>query len=271
MMARPKGPKEWQPRGARLRGILRNLEKRTVDTSEGPVEQMRVICAADPQGDGTLHAWHVTDNPEVVKDVLRRGVDLQEMRPWGDLCGGLYVSACPDIWKARSRKKWDFIEALTPRQARALADLIVQELWEKFDRGYITQWEHERARRDVEHYWLVRGSWNVLALVAGQPWNVNIQELAREGGIADPFRPAVVEVVFTGRYLDAADGVFEESAPLAAEHFGISGAMTDREDVCRWWRAMGWDGAFTRSGMGTYAELVIWNADSIRRFGDLEG
>lgn len=266
-MARPKGPKEWTPR--RIPQALKDLEKRTVDSTRfRDGDESKLMCVAYPNPP-RLEAVHVTDDPGVMAAFLRSGGDLQERRPWGDLCGGLYVSDCPDFWKVRSRRKWDFMESLTPRQARALADLVVEDLWEKADRGYITESEHERGRRSIEHHWLVRGNWHAALSVADQPYNVDFQKLAREGGIADPFKPHYVRVEFTGRYVEMMDReAWEAATLLAQEAFMVSEGMMTREDQCRALRFHGWNGAFTRSHMTTNPELVIWDAERVLRFGD---
>ncbi len=260
-----------------MAAALQVLESRTVDTSKFPGDrdytdraESRMACVAYPYvqaNAGGLKAFHVTDDPSLVLGILERGGDLQETRPYGNLCGGLYLSGCPDFWAGRSRKQWDFIETLDPEKQERLRILILAKLAEEIDSGYITSPEYENAINIVQE-WRRTGYWHPIVIVAGQPFNVNIQRLAIENGIAQPFSPIYVEVDFRGRYLELMDrGIWTAAEDLASETLGISDAMMQREDVCRGLREHGWDGAFTRASMGTDPELVLWNGEAINTFG----
>jgi hypothetical protein len=271
-VARTKGPKEWQPGRRRLEALL---AERTV-TTEGTIDEDRVRNVAIPSrsetGWMTLTSWHVTDDPENMLRILREGGDLQDMRPWGDLCGGLYVSAAPQLWRNRSRRKWEFVSELDAEKRNTLADLVLGDLKEKRATGYITRSEFEVAERDVR-MWLETGHVPILLLVTNQPYNVDIVRLARENGIADPFNPFEVEVVFAGRFIDVADGFFgdQDVRAAAAKAFDIPIQDIFDEHVCRLLReAWGYDGAFTRASMVRVPQLVIWNTDAILKFGNLE-
>lgn len=260
-----RGPHEWTPR--RIQKILGALESNTVDTAKGRIEPGRVMGGADVLPDNTLVSWHVTDDPELVLHALAAQADLQATRPAGDLCGGLYVSSFPDIWRSRSRKKWQFIEKLPPEAARTLSRAVLRELDRDFESGRLTASEHKRGRHDVEDYWLKRGHWEVLLNLASLPYAFDIQGLARKEGVAEPFAPDIIEVIFEGRYLHLTSDVREDSMAIAAEVLRVEEALVDRDQLCQVWRDLGWDGAFTKAGMGTNPELVIWNADRILKFG----
>lgn len=229
-----------------------------------------MVCVAYPYvraNAGGLTAFHVTDDPALVLGILEHHGDLQETRPYGNLCGGLYLSGCPDFWASRSRKQWDFIETLDPEKQEQLRVLILANLAEEVGSGYITRSEYESAVNIVQE-WKRTGYWHPIVIVAGQPFNVNIQRLATEHGIAQPFSPIYVDVDFRGRYLELMDrAIWEAAEDLASETLGISDAMMQREDVCRALREHGWDGAFTRSSMGSDPELVLWNGEAINSFG----
>lgn len=258
-------PHDWSPR--RIRKTLARLEANTIDTSKEWIEPNRVIGGAAVLQDNTLVSWHVTDDPDTALRAVAGHADLQETRPVGDLCGGLYVSSFPQVWRNRSRKKWKFAELLSPAAARKLSRAILLALDRDFEGGRLTASEHERGRRDVEHHWLERGNWEILLNLASLPYAINIQELAKKERVAEPFEPALVEVVFEGRYLHLTSDVQEASMTIAGEFLGIEADLVERDQLCRVWRELGWDGAFTKAGMGTNPELVIWNVDRILKFG----
>lgn len=259
--------------------LLARLEKYTVDTAEFEknaykmdLADSKLRCVAVPflvpgQVAG-LDAVHVTDDQAAVLAIIQAGGDLQEARPYGDICGGLYVSACPDFWASRSRKKWDFMELLPPESHERLRKALEERVEEQKATGYITASERENAL-GILNEWRATGYWQVVTILAGQPFNIDIQELARRLGIGEPARPSYVPVRFQGRYLEVMDReTWKIAAELARRTFGISDAMLTQQDLCAALRRHGWDGAFTRASMGTNPELVIWSADKIMMFGD---
>lgn len=262
------GPKEWTP--GKIKKMLAVMERHTVDTAKEFIEDMRVIGGADVLPDNKLRAWHVTDNPEIVLQALRDRVDLQHRRPYGDICGGLYVSGFPNTWRSRSHKKWAFMETLSPENARKLAYAIISELDHDYMTRHITESEYERATNDIREYWLKQGNWQVVLTLASLPYAIDIQALARKEGVAKPFEPETVEVIFEGRYLNWVRDVYEPSVALAANFMHLEEDQVDRTAMCQTWRMLGWDGAYTKSSMGSNPELVIWNLDRILKFGSWE-
>jgi hypothetical protein len=259
--------RKWSP--SALHNLLR---KRTVDTALGPVEEDKLRMVADPYPDGTLWAWHVTDDPENILRALREGLDLQEgrYRDWPWPCPGIFVSAVPDYWTGVSRRKWKFLYDLEPEKKAALAGLIRADILERGASGYITKSETESALQNVDEF-LKRDHPPTLVIVANQPWNVPIIDIARSAGIADPFEPFVVSVVFAGRYFDMEPFNRHDAAIFdagIAKYVEKPAAKVTLEDTCVALRDWGYDGAFTRSSVSTEAQLVIWNAERILRFGD---
>lgn len=261
-----KDPHEWTP--DRIKKILKAFEKNTVDTSSvDDIDPMRIIGGAEVLPGNQLLSWHVTDDPAVMIRALDNHVDLQTLRPWGDLCGGFYVSSFPDVWRGRSRRKWEFMQTLSLEASKRLAHAVLERLHHDRDVGRITQSEFQRGRHDIEHYWLVNGNFEALLNLSILPYAINIQKIAKEEGIADPFEPAIVDVVFQGRYLHVTQDVRRQSAELAAKFLDMEQELVEQEQICQTWKALGWDGAFTKAGMGTNPELVIWNMDRILKFG----
>lgn len=256
--------------------LLKELEKDTVDSASwaqkdaNAAEQAlydaesRMRGAAAPQIDGTLRSFHVTDDPARFIDVLEGRAGMHERA--GDLCTGLYVSTAPNFWESRSQKQWDFLKTLSPDSVRTLIQAIRERVGDFVRSGYITRNEYENATRVLEQ--AEGGYLPVLDIVANQPFNINIPDLAKALKIATPFEPIHVPVDFTGRYLEfntrrAIDAYME----LLRKMHGSAEGLT-RKDLCDLLKNLGWDGVFTKAGFGTNPELVIWNTDKILTFGD---
>jgi hypothetical protein len=143
----------------------------------------------------------------------------------------------------------------------------IRERVEGFVRsGYITRNEYENATRVIDQ--AAGGYLPVLDIVANQPYNINIPDLAKALKIATPFEPLHIPVDFTGRYLEfntrrAIDAYME----LLRKKHGSAEGLT-RKDLCDMLGSLGWDGVFTKAGFGTNPELVIWNTKKILTFGD---
>jgi hypothetical protein len=100
---------------------------------------------------------------------------------------------------------------------------------------------------------------------------VPIIDIARGAGIADPFEPFVVSVIFAGRYLDMGSFNRHDAEVLdagVARYSGKPASFVTLENTCMAVRAWGYDGAFSKCSFSTEAQLVIWNAERILRFGD---
>lgn len=266
-----RGVLHWSPDP--IGEALGNLEKFTIDSSLfGSKEYIdkaiyKMIGAAVPEDGGYFTAWHVTDNPFEVEHVLARGGDLLERSYPRHQCGGLSVSSAPDFWKGVSRKKWDFLKDLPLQDAQKLWQAIQTELKRQLGTHYITGSEWETAMEHLAGWFHNRNPYGVV-MVSNQPYNINVQDLAKTLGIAKPFEPRVVQVNFHGRYLDMTDReANDEASYLASKVLGKEeGALTE-EEVCNVLRAKGWDGAFSRGGFSTNPELAIWNAGKILNFG----
>jgi len=260
--------------------LLEELEKDTVDTTRWRVDDEKEAQeafeiaeyktrggVAIPQVDGTLRAWHVTDEPGKVIDLLK---GLMEFYPReGDLCSGLYVSASPAYWRGRSERRWNFLKEMTREQRSLLYQAVYDRLAEQARTHYITENEWGNAQRIMAQA-MTDDYWPVLGIVADQPFNVNIQKLAKELGLATPFEPHEVPVDFEGRYLEfnttRAINAYKE---LLKKRYGTLENVS-RTDLCDMLESYGWDGIYTQSGFGTNPELVIWNPKRIIRFGDWE-
>jgi hypothetical protein len=257
--------------------LLESLEKDTVDTSSwmtGDLKEAkfqmeraegRLYSLAVPQADGTLRAWHVTDDPQKVVDLLRDKGDFYARE--GDLCGGLYVSAVPHFWEGRSNKKWDFLGKLSREARGALYQSIYDRLVDQINSRYITPSEFERAEGVIAQA-MTSDYWQVLVVVANQPFNIDIPRMAKELSLATPFEPHRVPVDFIGRYLEfnTERAVKANEALLLQRHGSMEGLT--RLDLCNMLKSYGWDGVFTKASMGTNPELVIWSGDKIVTFGD---
>lgn len=257
--------------------LLEALDKDTVDTSRWMVAdpkeakyqleraESKLYSLAIPQTDGTLRGWHVTDNPEKVIDLLRKRGDFYARE--GDLCGGLYVSAVPHFWEGRSQKKWDFLPRLSREARGTLYQAIYDWLVDEIKSGYITQSEFERAESSMAQA-MTGDFWQILDIVANQPYNVDIIGLSERLGLASQFKPPHILVDFVGRYLEfnTRRAIEANEALLLLRHDSLEGLS--RLDLCNMLKSYGWDGVFTKAGMGTNPELVIWSGDKVVAFGD---
>jgi len=259
------------------RQLLEALDKDTVDTSRWTTDNSReskrqmelagskMYGIAIPQVDGTLRAWHVTDDPEKVIDLLKTKGDFYARA--GDLCGGLYVSAVPHYWEGRSQKKWDFLPKMSKESRFKLYEAIHERLLEEIKTGYITRSEFERASQDMDMA-KQQDFWQILDIVANQPFNIDIPRLAEKLGLAVPFKPPYIQVDFVGRYLEfnTSRAIEANEALLLLKHGSVEGLS--RLDLCNMLKEYGWDGVYTKASMGTSPELVIWNGDRVMAFGD---
>lgn len=259
------------------RQLLEALDKDTVDTSRWitgsakdkkyfmEMAENKLYGVAVPQEKGILRAWHVTDDPEKVVDLLKTKGDFYARE--GDLCGGLYVSSVPHFWEGRSQKKWDFLPKMSREARFQLYDAISEKLVEQGQTGYITKSEFDRALRTME---LTRESdrWQILDIVANQPYNINIPKMVEALQLATPFKPPYIQVDFVGRYLEFnTQRAIEANEELLRLQHGSTEGLT-RLDLCNMLKGYGWDGVYTKAGMGTNPELVIWNGDRVIAFGD---
>lgn len=222
--------------------------------------------AGTPNQAGFILAYHVTDDPSAVLSRLKEGGDLGTETFWGDLCPGLYVSGVPDYWKSRSRRKWDFLKSVSAAEAASIQEAVLIELGRQKETHYISESEYDVGARAVE-MWRKSGFWEGILRVAGQPYNINIQNMARDIGIV-PFEPAVVPVHLSGRFLRMMEReVFDALNDLAELMFRIPVKKVTKADVCRVMKEIGLDGAFQTSGFSTASQMVVWNASAVTAFG----
>lgn len=257
--------------------LLKILEKDTVDTASWRVDdpkeakyameqaEGKLYSLAAPQVGGTLRSYHVTDDPVKSIEVLRNRGDFYVRE--GDLCGGLYVSTVPHFWEGRSERKWDFLPQLSKGDRATLYGAVYDRLVEQIASKYITQSEFDRAQ-DTLALTMTSDRWQILSIVANQPYNIDIPKLAKDMGLAKPFEPHYVPVDFTGRYLEfnTQQAIEANEELLRLRHGSLEGLS--RLDLCNMLKDYGWDGVYTKASMGTNPELVIWSGDKILRFGD---
>jgi len=213
-----------------------------LDTRRG--EDVRGIGRAE---DGALVTYHVTDRPHDVVRLLRRRPNLiksyGEKGRTSELGPGFYASGNPDFWMNRARGKWSFLEGISDRDLRTLTDALRRDL-ERM-RG-ITNSEREHAVRDVLY---ARGGDlepRVLAYLVNPPYGIAFwrPDYLVPLGLSPGRPPGVVELQIRGRF-----------AELGGAH--------PPADLLRSLRRAGLQGAFTRAGIATNPELVIWDPRAI--------
>lgn len=236
-----------RPRAARDAAVLERWAVRTHDTASG--EDLPGIGHAE--GD-LLRSWHVSDKPEKLLRFLRRRGNLVaafgERGRRSELGPGLYLGS-PRFWQGRSTNKWEFLYALDERQLHRLLQTLELRVEEARGIGYITASERERAigiLGRVRQGLYADGPGQLVDLLANQPYNIAFwrREFLEPIGIAPSPEPAVVEVLVRGRFAE------------------LAGSYPPRE-VLRHLRRSRLQGAFTRAGMGTNPELVVWNPRAV--------
>lgn len=216
-----------------------------LDTRRG--EDVRGVGHAE--GD-VLVSYHVTDRPsEVMRFLRRRGALVKAYGEKGrtaELGPGFYASGNPHFWISRAKGKWSFLKGLDARSSARLTHALRQTLLADRRRGRITASELARAVRTTRY--VDRGIYEPSALteLATLPYAVAFwkPEFLEPLRISPGARPGVVEIRLRGRFAE-----MERTHPEAA--------------TLRTLRRAGLQGAFTRAGMSTNPELVVWDPRAI--------
>lgn len=219
--------------------------RRVVDTRRG--EDLPGIGYAS---DDTLETYHVTDDPDRVIRFLKRRQNLVasygEKGRTAELGPGFYTSGNPNYWMGRARGKWSFLKNLTPKDLRRLLAALHRQIREQKRRGHLSANEYAYAIRDLRH--VARGMYDpsVLTQIASPPYSIAFwkPEFLTPIGIRGGRRPGIVELRVRGRFAE------------------LSGSYPSPITL-RLLRRAGLQGAFTRAGMGTNPELVIWDPKAI--------
>jgi len=197
-----------------------------------------------------LVATHVTGDKAKAISVLLSGKDLT--KTYGDdrsaeLGPGFYVSDIPQIWETRATSKWDFLNKLDDVQRAEIGRKLDKELTHHRFTHYISESElkqAQRQRKKFEDGSDVEGA----VMLAGQPYNIQWwkPDWLTPLGIGGGTQPVHMEVRFRGKFIDLTDAQYPKPEQVAE------------------YRKDGYDGAYVRQGMGTTAQLVIWNRDAIQ-------
>lgn len=249
------------------------LNRLTVDTRV-PIPESAVIGAAIPEG-GFLFAYHVTDYPEEVMRKLRATSHLCELNPQGDLGCGFYVSGAPQYWLVRSREKWEFARHLNRAQRQALVTAILSDPKYRKGGGYLADFEVDYLNRDLKRF-VETGDVNLLAMTGNQPYNVRItEEIARKASVPVPKMPKMIKVKLQGKFINAAGLYSNPEIVNRAQAWAVinrpkllewNKRASTQDIVNAWLCSKGYSGAFTKSGMSTNPEMVIWDRRAIIGF-----
>jgi len=223
---------------------------------------LRVVVSTDRMRDGddipgvgfmqggALVTYHVTDNPDVVRAIVgRRGRLMAAYGAAGkysELGPGLYVSGNPTYWLNRSRGKWAFLKRLTAPQLERLLNALSSQLLEMRAKRWLSEGEYERGARDLQYTRAGHYDATVLTMFAGQPYNIKFWEpgYLHALGIQPGPAPRVVEIRLRGSFAEV-----QGNRPSAS--------------LLRMLRRTGVAGIFTRAGMSTSPELVIWDPHAV--------
>lgn len=220
------------------------------DTPIYDTAEMRDVPGIGHIDKGKLVTYHVTDEPKKVERMLARG-NVRLMAAYGkagqhsELGSGLYVSGNPDYWVNRARGKWDFLKTLSGDKLKLVCILIRDEIEELHKRKWLSAGEYERGIRDLGY--VEQGTYDpgVLTMFAGQPYNIAFwkPEVLKPLGIEPGKKPRVVEIRIGGKLADIRKG-YDASLFRRLRRAGVAGA-------------------FTRAGMSTNPELVLWDPKAI--------
>ena len=195
---------------------------------------------------GTARSFHVTDAPDLVRALLRRGppsfvVSYGPKGKHAELGPGFYVGN-PAVWSGRSTRKWRFLEQLDDASYDRLAAYLRREIDRDYANDQLTDREHAYALRAIAS----REPGFLVGTLANLPYGIPFWQPAilEPLGIATSNPPSILAIDFRGRY-----------AELRGSHPPAT--------LLRLLRRMGFSGVFTRGGMGTNPELVIWNRRDI--------
>ena len=196
---------------------------------------------------GELVASHVTGDASKTRAMLAGSSDLTATYGadrQAELGPGFYVSDIPQIWMSRATSKWDFLEGLDELQRVEIGRKLEKEIDQQRFTKYITESERDRAIRDIRGF--EKGTAAAVVL-GGQPYNIAWwkPEWLKSVGVTPGTQPTSVEVRFRGKFLNLTDQGYPSAEEVAA------------------YRRAGYDGAYLRSGMGSTAQLAIWNRDAI--------
>ncbi len=259
--------------------IINNIEaflnRITVDTNRYsravPIPESAIIGAAIAV-DGFLFAYHVTDYPEDVMHKLRSNIPLCQLNPEGDLGCGFYVSGVPEYWRVRSREKWEFARHLNRAQRQALVNVILSDPKYRKGGGYLADFEVDYLTRDLKQF-IETGDVNLLAMTGNQPYNVRItEEIARKAGVPAPKIPKLVKIKLQGKFINAAGLYSNPDIVNRAQAWAVINMpkllqydkrASTQDIVNAWLCSMGYSGAFTKSGMTTNPEMVVWGRKAI--------
>lgn len=257
--------------GATPNNIEAFLERLTVDSSMYIPDYSLVVGAAIPDN-GLLLSYHITDDPGGVMQKLKSNIPLCKFNHEGDLGCGLYVSSVPQYWRGRSTAKWEFARQLNRAQRQSLVNVILSDPRYRKGGGYLTDFEVGYLNRDLKQF-AETGDVNLLAGTGNQPYNVRITaEIARKAGVPEPKEPGLIKVKLRGKFINAAGLYSNAEIVNRAQAWAVvnrpkllqyNKRASTQNIVNAWLCSMGYCGAFTKSGMSTNPEMVIWGRKAI--------
>lgn len=284
---------------------LRVLSKRTMNADPDRTYGM-FGAALEVRAHRLVVGYHVTKSPEQVLAALKSNVDLAQARQTGDLGGGLYFSAAPQLWMGRSGHKSEYIQALPVELRPRFVEMIYAVNSKIESQGYLTRSEQGIVHRDLSRYAENDPGWMGVFNLLGQPFNLSwTNEDLFAYGLPSMRNPVVVESRISGVLFDYAGdrGALDALYDGAIEWWGERGMLRSlRADEELDWRKIvrhrdaefvltpsgrrrlraygrfselvnefarvhGVNGAFVSSSFSHDAQAVIFDSAAIRTFG----
>jgi hypothetical protein len=226
--------------------------RKVTDTSNPEHDNQNLGSAAWTQ-DGHLNAIHVTNNHAGALKALQAGdVTSHNKDAHEDLGAGLYASAVPHYWRGRATNRWDFLPKLKTEQVHRLADHAIGQLQQAVKSGYNSESEANPRIRELHDLKAGKLPPAALQWVADQPYNIDLANplLLKEHGIDPGQQPEEVHVKAQGKFAELNRQISHD----------------ERKQL----EGLGFHGAYITGGMHGSPQVVIWDHNAIKKFGNYE-
>ena len=231
---------------------LPSFVRKVTDTSNPEHDNQNLGSAAWTQ-DGHLNAIHVTNNHAGALKALQSGdVTSHNKDSHEDLGAGLYASAVPHYWRGRATNRWDFLPKLSTEQIHRLADHAIGQLQHAVESGYNSESEANPRIRELHDLKAGKLPPAALQWVADQPYNIDLANplLLKEHGIDPGQQPEEVHVKAQGKFAELNRQINPD----------------ERKQL----EGLGFHGAYLTGGMHGSPQIVIWDHNAIKKFGNYE-
>ena len=238
---------------SRKYGKRQSTPVRIINTNDLTQDDYREFGNAAQVIEGAIIMYHLSDSDKLVNE-LEEGNLISETYDTSDvkkeeLGAGVYGSAIPEYWVARSTDKYEFIKTLSVEKRKELCNKLKDTLNDYALGGYITQSEYQYAITGIREFEKT-GSISQILTVAGQPYNIRFWEndYLKSIGVENTLLPKVIALKAKGVFVEFSDAPY----------------LTKKDtDILI---SLGVDGAFVAGGIISNPEMVIFNTEAIEGY-----